>query len=1522
MFSLTNWLKNHYNCLFSHLGFSIPANFLYTLAMPAKRSPKPKKAAQTKPRKPLQTPKTAFAGFDPVDPKQSFPALEAGILRYWREEDTFKRSIEQRENGEIFSFYDGPPFATGLPHYGHILAGTIKDVIPRYQTMRGKNVQRRFGWDCHGLPVENEIEKEHGLKGKKDIEAMGVRQFNDLCRSAVQRYTGEWRTAVERMGRWVDMDWDYRTMDPDYMESIWWVFRQLYDKGLIYEGHKTMHICPRCATPLANFEVTQGYRDRSDWSVIVTFPLKDDKNTRILAWTTTPWSLPGNFFLAMGADHPYVRVRMDEKDYIVAKPLVEKVFGRMRYEVVQDVSAHEFVGKKYVPLFPYFTDLKVPGNAEGKTYGDLAYEVLLADTVDVNEGTGIVHLASGYGEDGFELSKQRGIGVRHHVTMDGKLTDEVKDFAGMEVKPEKDPQSTDRAIARYLDGKKRLFSEGAITHSYPHCWRCDTPLLNYAASSWFVAVEKLKERMIAVNGKTEWVPAHIRDGRFGKWLSGARDWAISRSRYWGTPLPIWKNEKTGEIEVIGSRDELMDRAPGRFTKVTVARHAQSEGNVLSVYQGAAPGTPLTSTGKRQAAELAQKIAADGRPVNAIYHSPLDRTMQTAQAVHETTSAALICDDRLREVTFGEYEGKHVDFSDLTFAKGRRAHKLDQNQVESIYHFPGMETWMQVEERCKDFLDAILPKHRGEHIVIVTHADVLMNFTHLFSGQDKHKIVHQPYPPLAGSRTFYYDHETGKQMDLHKETVDDILFRSAKSDPKSAVTLTVVRHGETEWNAQGKFQGSSDIPLNEDGRRQAQEIANQLNADDYDVILSSSLVRAKETADIIAKVLDKDVITSELLAEQNLGDFEGRTKTELIKLFPQFVSDRLFHYKHITNGESEQKFRARVKAAKETLLKDYAGKHILLVSHRRWISMLLNIEHGSPIWKPIENTSIEQVVLAPHLERIPDVLDCWFESGAMPYAQEHYPFEQTHSSKPKAQSSELPSGFPADFIAEGLDQTRGWFYTLTVLSTALFDQSAFRHCVVNGIVLAEDGKKMSKRLKNYPEPLAIAEKYGADSVRFALMSSPAVRGEDLRFSEKLVEETLRNVILPLWNAYNLFVTYAAGAGWKPESNFSLTEAKPADPLDQWIVAVTQDLVNRMTKEFDGYDLSATCAQLSASIDGLTNWYIRLSRRRFALAGPGQAQAFDTLYRVLLANCQLLAPFCPFLTEAIFLNLRTEAHGSIHLTDWPQSRVLTQEERHLIAMMGNTQTVVTLGLSLRSDAKIKVRQPLASVTFGLPPSDRDGVRSDIIQSELNVKQIKQVQDPGLLAKSYVQVDARKVGPRLGAKVQDIIREGKAGNFSCDGNDIVILDEHLSADEARVMYVGNEGQNAACDRGIVVTVDTVITDELKQEGIARDLIRAIQTLRKDAGYSFTDVILLSITGMPTLLDTFGTIISRDTRATLGENDGVAHTVTIGAETFTVRMKKMASSPAVDSDVLDTFDLDVPEKESSLAADTSPTP
>jgi len=1436
--------------------------------------------------------------FDSIDPKQKLPELEEGILQYWREEDIFKRSVNQRSAQSSYSFYDGPPFATGLPHYGHLLAGTIKDVIPRYQTMRGKKVVRRFGWDCHGLPIENLIEQEHEIKDKKQIEEMGVGTFNDLCRGSVQRYTKEWREVVERMGRWVDMDWDYRTMDPEYMESIWWGIKQLNDKGLLYEGKKSMHVCPRCVTPLSNFEVTLGYKDVVDFSITLKFQTEDDADTYFLAWTTTPWCLPGQIALTVGPDIKYQKVKLDDEFYWCAKSRVSEMVPE-GYDVVEEATGKELEGKSYNPLFPY--------NKDKKQESEWAFKIIMDDYVSDEDGTGFVTTSPDFGEDDMRICRSYGIPFTETVEMDGTFRDKVTDFAGMNVKPADDLRKTDRLVVKKLEDEGKMLKTSEGSHSYPHCWRCDTPLLNYSTSSWFVAVEKIKEQILKANARTEWVPSHLRDGRFGKWLENARDWAISRNRYWGTPLPIWINKDTDDKTVIGSRDDLMVHKKIRFTKVTALRHAESEGNVIPIYQGEMPGTDLTSKGKKQAKEVGSWLKT--QKVDVVYASPLARCKQTADIIAKKTGAKVIVDERLREVNFGEYEGKTVDFTDLSFITARRAHKLKEDSPESIYHFDGMEPWENVQERVSSFLSEMLPKHRSEHIVVVTHADPLSNMRHFFTKEDPVKLSHQPYPEKANPYTFFWDHDKEARLDLHKDTVDDLVWPGSQSD--KSVTVTMVRHGETDWNVEKKIQGSTkEVPLNEKGKEQTKELAKKLKGKKFDLIISSDADRAIESAKILSDKLGipfEDQWTT--LQERRYYSWMGRTKDEVFGECP--MNDHMkqnggtfpFHHATPQEGESLSDFIIRMQEVYEALLEKYAGKHILLVSHNGVAKALKalaeNLSYPETLKFGLLNAGSATIKLNPLIRRTTEVLDCWVESGSMPFAQGNYPFRFVHSKQKE------PQDFPADFIAEGMDQTRGWFYTLTVLSTALFGKSPFENCVVNGTVLSEDGRKMSKKLQNYPDPMDVVHSHGADAVRFALMSSPAVRGEDLRFSEKLVEDTVRNVLLPLWNTYSFFVTYANAAKYEPHE----TRRHSNHPLDSWMRAEVQDLVNRMTEELDRYDLSATCDELHDTIDALTNWYVRLSRRRFAGKGSEEApdasgdrglgdqhDAVTTLYDVLLTVGQLLAPFCPYITDAIYLNLVPETHGSIHLTDWPQKRELTDEEKKLLKKTRLMRLIVSLGLSIRSEANVKVRQPLNLANIALPPEMASSIQlSDedlaLLRQELNVKEIAFADDPEQLAEAYVQVDARKVGPRLGARVQEVIQAGKSGDFTQkDDGSILILDEVMSPAEAQIVYRGKEGDNVAADKGVVVSIDTSFDDELRLEGEARDIIRAVQRLRKENGLSFTDRISLKVNGADEVMQTHGELIADETRADISDNDGDENEVDLPDRKIIIAFEKRA--------------------------------
>ncbi|MBT5327109.1 MAG: isoleucine--tRNA ligase [Gemmatimonadetes bacterium] len=1002
--------------------------------------------------------KTRFAA---VPTSVDFPAQEEQILAFWEEGQHFARSVAERPEDKPFIFYDGPPFASGLPHYGHLLASIIKDVVPRYWTMRGFRVERRFGWDCHGLPVENEVEQQLGLKSRLDILDYGVDKFNESCRDVVLRYTGEWQRFIQRVGRWVDWSNQYRTMDPEFMESVWWVFKTLWDKELIYEGYKSLAYCPRCSTPLSNFEVNQGYQDTQDPSVTIRFKVQGEDKLSILAWTTTPWTLPSNMALAVGRDIDYVRVTLkDGEQLILAKALVQQVFKKQEDEIasVEVQPVDELLQMRYEPLFAYFADKAEEG----------AFRVVAAEFVSTENGTGVVHTAPGFGEEDYQLGLREGLPLVSPIDKDCCFTDEVPDYEGRFVK------DVDRDIIRLLRETGQLFAESTIEHSYPFCWRCDTPLIYRTISTWFVNVEKIKPQMLAANAQIWWVPEHIKAGRFGRWLEGARDWSISRNRYWGTPLPIWRNEETGETVCIGSREELVG----------------------------------------------------------------------------------LC-------------GSEVD-------------------------------------------------------------------------------------------------------DLHKHVIDLV-----------------------------------EIP--------------------------------------------------------------------------------------------------------------------------------------SPTGRGT-------------LKRVPEVLDCWFESGSMPYAQNHYPFEN---------KEDFDANFPADFISEGLDQTRGWFYTLTVLCAALFDKPAFKNCIVSGMLLAEDGRKMSKRLKNYPEPTEMIDKYGADALRLYLLNSPALKAEEMRMTESGIKESLRAVIIPLWNSYSFFATYAALDGWSPEDG----DQVPQNRLDRWVLSELQTLIHELNTEMEAYRLYRTVPAMVAFVEKLTNWYIRRSRRRFWKSEDDQdkAAAYATLYRVLVTFVKALAPVLPFITESIYQNLvcrvDESAPDSVHLCDMPQADE-SLRDAELEEQMELATRAVVLGRSLRSKHDLKVRQPLRSL-YLLPPDEHSryelGQMVDLLADELNIKEVVMVEDETDLSEVSYRPNFRVLGPRFGKQMKEVgQRIGELTQQEIEilkaGDKIAVAGGEIGIEDVEVQRREKEGVVVAIDNNLGVGLDVQLDDELVAEGVAREIVNRVQNMRKDAGLEVSDRIRIGVQGEAGLLEAIG--------------------------------------------------------------------
>ncbi len=1058
--------------------------------------------------------------------KSDVALREEVILEFWREQDIFNKSV-MVPAGESpkrdFVFYDGPPFATGLPHYGHILAGTIKDAIPRFWTMNGYRVRRKWGWDCHGLPLENLIEKKLGLATKRDIEEYGVQNFNEQARGAVMEYADDWKQIIPRMGRWADMDNDYKTMDSTYTESVWWVFKQLHEKGLVFEGFKTMHLCPRCGTTLSNFEVNQGYKDIKDIAVTVPLKLVDDADdASLLVWTTTPWTLPGNLAAAVNQEFVYVKVRvtLDGKEWVVilAKERLAQL-GAEEYEVIGEMKGSDLVGKKYEPPFPWMGEQ----DFEGK---ENAWQILHADYVEIGtDGTGAVHIAPAFGEDDMILAKEHGVPIVHHVDNTGHFKDWVTDFAGQLVKPKDDDESgvshldADIEVVKALKAAGKLFKKENITHSYPHCWRCDTPLLNYATTSWFVDVPSIKDQLVANNDKVKWVPEHVGTNRFGKWLEGARDWAVSRQRYWGAPLPIWKNPETKEYKVMGSLEDMKEYVPKSGNQYFVMRHGESESNVAAVISANIDNDDsITDTGKEQVQETAAELK--DKKIDLIIASPFMRTRQTAELVRDElgiTADALVFDERIREYDLAdEFEGKkwQRDYSQANFATWEERFTKE---------LPDSENRRDVMKRMGEFLYDVEQTHKGKNILIVSHGG-----------------------PIA--------------------------------------TLRAVVSG---WNI-----------------------------------------------------------------EQQKADYD----TDRYFLNAQWQQLDFVPLPHNDNYE--------------------------LDFHRPYIDDVVLEEDGVK------------------LERVPDVFDCWFESGSMPYGQRHFMGEAQSDFDP-----ENGVGLPAQFIAEGLDQTRGWFYSLIVLGTALFGKSPYENVIVNGLVLAEDGKKMSKKLQNYPDPIELADRTGVDAMRFYLLSSSLMRGEDLNFSEKEVLELQRKNIGRLHNVLAMYEIFADGTEARADSDHV---------LDRWIVARLQQLVNETTAGYKSYELDKATRPVTDFIDDLSVWYLRRSRDRLKSDDEiDKTLALATLRHVLHTLSLVMAPAMPFYAEHLWCSVCEEDDAeSVHLAAWPTEGVVDES---VLEKMVATRDIVTQALEARTKANIKVRQPIVSVSGPELPDDLQ----QIVLDELNAK-----------------------------------------------------------------------------------------------------------------------------------------------------------------------------------------------------------
>ncbi len=995
--------------------------------------------------------------FKKVEARPSLPALEQGVTERWKKEKTFEASVEGSKSKPEFIFYDGPPFPTGSPHHGTVFVSVIKDLVGRYKTMRGYHVPRTWGWDCHGLPIETIAEKNLGLKDKSEIESkVGVAKFNAECRRIVSEFNTNWRRYIDRIGRWVDMDNAYRTLDRSFMESVIWAFGEAHKRGLIYKDYRVSPYCYRCETPLSISEIRtdDSTRPKQDRAITVKFAIENLPDVSILAWTTTPWTLPSNLALAVGNDIDYVIVDSAAGKVLLAKNALkryEKELGETK--VIESLSGAELIAKKlrYKPMFPYFAS------------GANAFQIISADFVSTEDGTGVVHMAPAFGEDDYWACRKYQIEVKNPVDASGKFTAEVSDFVGQNV------HDANPAIIRFLKERGVVVRDETIEHNYPHCWRCRTPLIYRALDAWYFAVEKIREPLIRANQDIEWHPDTVKHGRFGNWLENARDWNISRNRFWATPIPVWE---------CGSCDE-----------------------------------------------------------------------------------------------------------------------------------------------------------------------------------------HKVYGDVATLEA-----DSGKKLaDLHKEFLDEL---------------------EVSCKCGGK------------------------------------------------------------------------------------------------------------------------------------------------------------------MKRVPEVLDCWFESGSMPYGQFHYPFENAEYFR---------SHFPADFIVEYTGQIRCWFYYLHVLSTAIFEKPSFKHCMVHGTLLASDGKKMSKSLKNYTDPWELMDKNGADALRAYLFASPAVGIEDLSFRDDGVEGMVKAILLPIWNALSFFTSYTeidkVSAADIPLEKQELSE------LDRFILSELEILNQAVTTALDEYRVSDGMRLFEPFLDSLNNWYIRRSRERVWSADPRSSEKlafYATLFDVLTRLSQIIAPYCPFIAELVWERLLLP--GSVHLSEWPAARE-SLINRELSEQINIVRGIVSAGLSIRSREKLRVRLPLASAKVALRSGKLEAY-VPVLCGELNVKKIEFLEDSSAIATLSAKVNARALGPRIGSRVQEVIQKVKAGAFEVlSANSIKVGDITLSQGEVEVGFSGKAGLAVESGNGFVIALDTQLTPELILEGQARDLVRTIQDMRKDADLHMADRIELSISGADEILAAHGDYIKNET-------------------------------------------------------------
>ena len=1130
--------------------------------------------------------------------KNATTKREEEVFAFWQKNKIFEKSEEGLPPKSTFAqlreklfgkkefvFYDGPPFATGLPHFGHFLVGIAKDVIPRYKTMRGYKIRRQWGWDCHGLPIEVEIEKELGLKNKKELEEYGIENFNNKVREKIFQYVDAWKERVPRIGRWIDMENDYRTLNASFIESVWHVFHRLYEKGYVKESFRVIDFCPRCSTTLSNNEVAEGYMEKEDIAVYVTFPLKDDPNTFFVAWTTTPWTLFGNVALAVHNDLEYLYIKKEGKTYVVNEIAKDIIDG----EVIKKVKGSDLVGLVYEPLFDML---------HKHTKSDTIWKVYAAEYVTADAGTGIVHIAPAYGKEDYEVAEKYNLPIRHHVDTNGLFTENLGVFAKMQIKDEEN--LTDKKIVEELKKNGRLLKDEIITHNYPHCWRCKTPLVKYASESWDVLVPKFRDRIIQENKGIHWVPGHLKEGRFGKWIAESPNWNISRDRFWGAPIPVWKNKETGKLIVADSIKTMMSKMKMRNTYIFV-RHGEAQSNIKDVFNCVPDKTnTLTELGHKQAEEMVE-VVKKYKPTK-LYASPLTRTVETAKHIADACNLKIIEDERVIETQRPKLEGKSIDeyFSAAKEAvcKGGIHAKIADG-----------ESYGDAFKRMLAFFEDIDKAHEGEVIIVVTHVGPIYHANKIQKGE-------------------YL-------------TVDEICNRNKKD--------------------------------------------------------SSSYFKNTECLEVAYKHLPRD-----------------------------------------ENGEVDM--------------------------HRPFIdNIVLYDEEGLPY------------------HHIGKVFDCWFESGSMPYASKHYPFENLAVFNP-----EKKKGFPADFICEAMDQTRGWFNSLLAVGVGAFNSTPYKNVISTGLILAEGGKKMSKSEKNFTDPMEVVDLYGADTMRHYLMASPAVQGHNLIFKDEDVASLHRKVYGRLHNCLQFYLTYAH----LPHASSHTSDAI----LDMYIVARLSEMREQMTTGFENYEINDAVAPLFDFVDELSTWYLRLSREVLKDSEKGK-QARATFQYVLFTLSKLFAPVAPFYAEHMYQALKKyvpdATEESVHLSYWPEP---ITANKSIVAEMQTVIDIVSEALNERQKVGLPVRQPLTSLTITKEVSLSE-VLQQIIAQEVQVEHVYIDASAGgeqsVLLDTTLTADLKEKGfiNELKRAIQDVRKEKKCDPLQELAQVTITVDNATQTYTPRDKSIGDE-------------------------------------------------------------------------------------------------------------------------------------